>query len=113
MLEEAHEGRVEGFVAGPEAGEGEDTFTADFLYHWLVMLSVYISYGKGIGAGVRHTSTLRKDNAQYISKSRKCNEDGEDSFGTSSEHITEESCSYNLFGADYICFWDGSKVRNL
>jgi hypothetical protein len=82
----------------------------------LVMLLVSISMcGEEIseGVGVGHTSTLRKDNAQYISKSRKCNEDGEDSFGADSEHITEKSGSYNLFGADDFCFWDGGKVRDL
>jgi hypothetical protein len=77
----------------------------------LVMLSVSIS--ERTFRGVGHTSTLRKDNAQYISKSRKCNEDGEDSFGADSEHITEKSRSYNLLRANDVCFWDGSKVRDL
>jgi hypothetical protein len=75
------------------------------------VVSIYIR--EKFSGGVGHTSTLRKDNAQYISKSRKCNEDGEDSFGADSEHITEKSGSYNLFGADDVCFWDGSKVRDL
>jgi hypothetical protein len=48
VLKEAHEGCVAGFVAGPEAGEWEDTFTADFLNHWPCCQYVYLCVHKGV-----------------------------------------------------------------
>jgi hypothetical protein len=58
VLEEAHEWGVEGLVAGPEAGEREKAFAADFLDNFILHVSSILEEGGGLG--VTHVDLVRK-----------------------------------------------------
>lgn len=75
VLEETSKWGVEWTVAGPEAGEGEDAFAAEFL----------------------DKSALREDYAQDVAKRREGDEDREGALGFGAEDVAEEGGGYEAF----------------
>lgn len=91
MLKQSGKRSVERAIAGPEPRKGQNSLTTQFL----------------------HQTTLREDNAEHITKGRKCYEDGESTFGLWTEHIAEQGRSDQALRRDDLMSRDCSEVCNL
>lgn len=91
MLEQPHEWRVCGFVAGPEPREWQNALTANLL----------------------DQPALRKDDGEDVSKGGEGNEDAESTLRLWAEHIAEEGCGQDTSTADNLLAWDSGEVRNV
>jgi len=91
VLKQTSQGGVEGFVAGPEAGEWQNTLAAELL----------------------HETTLREDDAENVSKSGKGHKDGEGALGGAAKHVAEEGCGDKATGGQDLLLWHGGEVGNV
>ena len=88
MFEETHERRVEGLIACPEFGKGEDALPADFL----------------------HKPALGEYDGQYVSESRQGDEDREYAFSAGTEHVAEKLSSDDAARCNDVFFGYRSEI---
>lgn len=91
MLKETSQGSVEWSVAGPEAGEGQDTLTAKLL----------------------DKTTLREDDTEDVAKGRESDKDRQSALGSAAENVTEERGGDETLGGENLLGRDSSKVGNV
>jgi hypothetical protein len=91
VLKETSQRSVEGAVAGPEAGEGQDTLTAKLL----------------------HKTTLREDDTENVSKGRQSDKDGQGTLSSVTHDVAEQRGSDETLRGDNLGLGDGGKVGNV
>lgn len=91
MLEQASQGRVERLVAGEEAGERQDTLTAQLL----------------------NDTTLREDDRHDVAESRESDEDGESTLSLGAEDVAEERGGKDAATVGNLIAGNGGEVGNV
>lgn len=91
MLKEAGQGGVEGAVARPEAGEGQDALAAQLL----------------------HQAALGEDDAEHVAIGRQSNEHAQGALGGAAKDIAEERGSDEAAGSDDLVLGHRGEVGNV
>lgn len=91
MLKEAGERGVEGAVAGPEAGKGQDALAAELL----------------------DKAALGEDDAEDVAKGGEGDKDGEGALGRLAVHVAEERGGNEALGLEHLRLGDGGKVGDV
>lgn len=91
VLKETSQRSVEGTVAGPEAGEGQNTLTTKLL----------------------HKTTLRENDTENVAKGRQSDKDGQSTLSSATHDVSEQRGSDKTLRRNNLGLGDSGKVGNV